>query len=149
MESQNKKRLWQQIVIRKIENQSACLRFLNLEGAEELLKMSKNRYNPVIKQMLKQRRSLFIFAGYMVWDFPEVMIISLTQRLNYGYAIVRGMIARSIICYGLEPSLGLFHSSELNSYNLADDFIEVFRPVVDLHVSGRFDISEVDRALTP
>lgn len=62
---------------------------------------------------------------------------------------MRGMIARSIICYGLEPSLGLFHSSELNSYNLADDFIEVFRPVVDLHVSGRFDISEVDRALTP
>jgi len=73
----------------------------------------------------------------------------INAALNYGYAIVRGMIARSIICYGLEPSLGLFHSSELNSYNLADDFIEVFRPVVDLHVSGRFDISEVDRALTP
>lgn len=73
----------------------------------------------------------------------------INSALNYGYAIVRGMIARSIICYGLEPSLGLFHSSELNSYNLADDFIEVFRPVVDLHVSSRFDISEVDRALTP
>ena len=73
----------------------------------------------------------------------------INAALNYGYAIVRGMIARSIICYGLEPSLGLFHSSELNSYNLADDFIEVFRPVVDLHVSSRFDISEVSRALTP
>ena len=54
--------------------------------------------------------------------------------LNYGYAILRGAIARTIVTYGYIPSLGIHHKSELNSYNLADDFIETFRPVVDLWV---------------
>lgn len=73
----------------------------------------------------------------------------INSALNYGYAIVRGMIARSIVCYGLEPSIGMFHHSELNNYNLADDIIEPFRPLVDLYVSRHFDISEIDSALTP
>lgn len=64
-------------------------------------------------------------------------------------AIIRGLIARSIVCYGLEPSLGMFHHSELNSFNLADDLIEVFRPLVDLYVASHFDIAEVDSDLTP
>lgn len=88
----------------------------------------------MIKQMLKQRQQLFIFCKLYGLGFSRGDDHIINAALNYGYAIVRGMIARSIICYGLEPSLGLFHSSELNSYNLADDFIEVFRPVVDLHV---------------
>ena len=53
------------------------------------------------------------------------------------------------MCYGLEPSLGMFHHSELNGFNLADDLIEVFRPLVDLYVASHFDISEVDADLTP
>lgn len=73
----------------------------------------------------------------------------INSTLNYGYAIIRGMIARSIICYGLEPSIGIFHHSELNNYNLADDMIEPFRPLVDLYVSSHFDISEIDSTLTP
>ena len=59
------------------------------------------------------------------------------------------MIARSLICYGMEPSLGIFHHSELNQYNLADDMIETFRPLVDLHVARHFEIAEADSALTP
>ena len=72
----------------------------------------------------------------------------INSALNYGYAIIRGMIARSIICYGLEPSIGIFHHSELNNYNLADDMIEPFRPLVDLYVSSHFDISEIDSTLS-
>lgn len=45
--------------------------------------------------------------------------------------------------------MGVFHCSELNSYNLADDMMEPFRPLVDLYVSTHFDISEIDSALTP
>lgn len=51
--------------------------------------------------------------------------------LNYGYAIVRAAVARSVSVYGLLPCLGLHHRSELNSFNLADDLIEPFRPLVD------------------
>lgn len=52
--------------------------------------------------------------------------------LDYGYTILRGAIARSIVKYGYIPCLGLHHKSKLNNYNLADDFIEPFRPIVDL-----------------
>ena len=65
------------------------------------------------------------------------------------YAIVRGLIARSIVCYGLEPSIGVFHHSELNNFNLADDMIEPFRPLVDLYVSQNYDVAEIDSDLTP
>ena len=54
--------------------------------------------------------------------------------LNYGYSIIRGAIARTIVSYGYMPSIGIHHKSELNNYNLADDFIEPFRPIVDLWV---------------
>ena len=69
--------------------------------------------------------------------------------LNYGYSIVRGMIARSIVCHGYEPSLGIFHKSELNSFNLADDFIEPFRPLVDLVVHQLMQSVEEEQHLTP
>ena len=59
------------------------------------------------------------------------------------------MIARDLICYGFEPSIGLFHKSELNSFNLADDVIEPFRPFVDLFVASKFDYEEKQLALTP
>ena len=81
-----------------------------------------------------------------IWDITWVVVNS---AMNYAYAIIRGLIARSIVCYGLEPSLGMFHHSELNGFNLADDLIEVFRPLVDLYVASHFDISEVDADLTP
>ncbi|MCI9086968.1 MAG: type II CRISPR-associated endonuclease Cas1 [Clostridia bacterium] len=54
--------------------------------------------------------------------------------LNYGYSIIRGAVARGIVSYGYMPTIGIHHKSELNNYNLADDFIEPFRPIVDLWV---------------
>ena len=57
--------------------------------------------------------------------------------LNYGYAILRGCIARNLVMHGLEPCLGLHHCNEQNRFNLADDLIEPYRPLVDLFVSSR------------
>ena len=62
--------------------------------------------------------------------------------LNYGYAIIRGMIARTVVMYGFEPSIGIFHHSQLNNFNLADDFIECFRPVVDLYVLTKVNLRD-------
>lgn len=67
--------------------------------------------------------------------------------LNYGYAILRGAIARSLLTHGLEPCIGLHHRSELNNFNLADDLIEPFRPLVDLYVAQ--NISPEEDVLTP
>lgn len=53
------------------------------------------------------------------------------SALNYGYAIVRSAIARSLVSYGFLPAFGLHHCSELNAFNLADDIIEPYRILVD------------------
>ena len=46
------------------------------------------------------------------------------------------------MAYGYEPSLGLFHKSAVNSFNLADDLIEAYRPMVDLFVARNVDDQE-------
>src|SRR5690606_28197587 len=58
----------------------------------------------------------------------------INAALDYGYAVIRGAITRALVAHGFQPNLGLFHRSEQNAFNLADDLIEPFRSLVDLHV---------------
>jgi CRISPR-associated protein Cas1 len=51
--------------------------------------------------------------------------------LNYGYAILRATVARSLVGSGLLPTLGIFHRNRYNAYALADDIMEPYRPYVD------------------
>lgn len=142
------KRLWQQVVIQKIKNQALCLKLLERDGAEELMKMAKEVQSGD-RTHVEAKAAAFYFKNLFGFGFSRGDDHIINSALNYGYAIIRGLIARSIVCYGLEPSIGIFHSSELNSYNLADDMIEPFRPLVDVYVAEHFDISEVDIGLTP
>ena len=64
-------------------------------------------------------------------DFKRDDENSINAALNYGYAILRSFIAKTIVAYGLEPSLGIHHKSQLNQFNLADDIIEPYRPIID------------------
>lgn len=142
------KRLWQQVVVQKIRNQALCLQLLEREGADELFRMCREVQSGD-RTHVEAKAAAFYFRSLYGLGFSRGEEHIINSALNYGYAIVRGMIARSIICYGLEPSIGMFHHSELNNYNLADDMIEPFRPLVDLYVSRNFDISEIDSSLTP
>lgn len=142
------KRLWQQIVIQKIRNQALCLRLLEKEESSELMRMAKEVQSGD-RTHVEAKAAAFYFRALYGLGFSRGDEHIINSALNYGYAIVRGMIARSIVCYGLEPSIGVFHHSELNNYNLADDMIEPFRPLVDLYVARNFDISEIDSELTP
>lgn len=54
--------------------------------------------------------------------------------LNFGYAIMRSAVARAICLAGLHPGIGLFHQSRSNAFPLADDLMEVWRPVIDWRV---------------
>ena len=54
--------------------------------------------------------------------------------LNYGYAILRALVARSLVGSGLLPTLGIFHRNQYNAYCLADDIMEPYRPFVDFTV---------------
>lgn len=142
------KRLWQQIVVRKIRNQALCLAYLDLDGSEELMKMCKEVQSGD-RTHVEAKAAAFYFKSLYGLGFSRGNDHVINSALNYGYAIVRGLIARSIVCYGLEPSIGVFHHSELNNFNLADDMIEPFRPLVDLYVAQNYDVAEIDSDLTP
>ena len=142
------KRLWQQIIVCKIKNQALCLKEMELDDYDKLLAMTKEVQSGD-KTHVEAKAAAYYFRALYGDDFTRDNECIINSAINYAYAIIRGLIARSIVCYGLEPSLGMFHHSELNSFNLADDLIEVFRPLVDLYVASHFDIAEVDSDLTP
>ena len=71
------------------------------------------------------------FYGYNFLRFEEDVI---NAALNFGYAIIRSMVARSLCAYGYNCALGIHHINECNAFNLADDFMEPLRPLVDLWV---------------
>lgn len=59
---------------------------------------------------------------------------TINAGLNYGYSIFRSLITSLLVGKGLSPNLGLFHKGKTNHFNLSDDIIEVFRPIVDDYV---------------
>jgi CRISPR-associated protein Cas1 len=61
---------------------------------------------------------------------------AINVRLNFGYAVLRAMVARSLVMAGLNPALGLGHCNMENPFNLADDFIEPYRFVVERYVAS-------------
>ena len=67
--------------------------------------------------------------------------------LNYGYAILRAVVARGLVSSGLLPTLGIHHHNRYNAYCLADDIMEPYRPYVDRLVVEMFDsrIEELDK----
>ncbi len=66
---------------------------------------------------------------------------------NYGYAILRAIVARGLVGSGLLPTLGIHHHNRYNAYCLADDIMEPYRPYVDKLVVAMFDsgIEELDK----
>ncbi len=128
-----RKRLWQDIVTSKIANQANVLKLLNLDGYAEILSISKKvKLNDEdnMEAVAASKYFKFLFGNGFFRDDDNIT----NARLNYGYAIVRGIVCRCLVSYGFEPSLGIHHKSQLNSFNLADDIMEIFRPVVDLCV---------------
>lgn len=129
-----KKRIWQNIIIRKIENQARCLELLHLgEEAEKLYVISKS-----VESGDGTNREAYAAKLYFELIFGtgfqrrEENIFNIS--LNYGYSIIRSLVARSIVRFGFTPSIGVFHDSQTNAFNLVDDFIEVLRPLVDVTV---------------
>ena len=124
-----KKKLWQQIIKQKIFNQATVLSFYKKEGTKPLFEMAKQ-----VKS--GDPDNLEGYAARIYWDavfknFSRRDNTIHNAALDYGYAIMRGALARAIVGSGLLPAVGLHHDNQLNNYNLADDLIEPFRPFVD------------------
>lgn len=128
-----RKQLWQQTIQCKILNQAYVLR---------------NKRDSVIKNMLvwandvksgdgdnlEGRAAAYYWANMfpMIPDFRRGREgVAPNNMLNYGYAILRAIVARSLVASGLLPTLGIHHHNRYNAYCLADDIMEPYRPFVD------------------
>lgn len=129
-----KKRLWQEVVKAKINNQAAVLEALNLDGAKKLREIAKQVQSGDAKNAEAYAANLYwkyLFKNFNRNDEGNII----NSALNYGYAIIRGAMARAVVGAGLMPCLGIHHANKLNQFNLADDLMEPFRPFVDYQVA--------------
>jgi CRISPR-associated protein Cas1 len=127
------KRAWAEIVKAKIANQAACLRLAGKGDADRLDSYAR-RVRSGDTGRMEAQAAAFYFPQLFGLSFDRSQQRWINAALDYGYAVLRGAIARGLVAHGLLPSIGLFHASEQNAFNLADDLIEPFRPLVDLHV---------------
>jgi CRISPR-associated protein Cas1 len=128
------KQTWASIIRKKIANQAAVLRITGRDGADRLDSYVR-RVRSGDADNLEGQAAFFYFTQLFGKDFRRDQAHFTNAALDYGYAVLRGTIARGLVAHGLMPSVGLFHASEQNAFNLADDVIEPFRPLVDLFVS--------------
>lgn len=140
------KRIWQEIIIQKIINQASVLKILDIEGYTELEALSK-RVSSGDTTNVEATAAAFYFKRLFGDYFTRGDMIIINGALNYGYAILRGLIARTLVVYGFEPCVGICHHNQLNAFNLADDLIECYRPVIDLYVAE--NINSDEEVLTP
>lgn len=131
-----RKQLWQQTVAAKIANQGAVLKRWNSKECECMRVWSENvRSND--SENLEGRAAAFYWRNIFEEnpDFTRERDADGPNALfNYGYAILRAIIARSLIGSGLMPTLGIHHRNKYNAYCLADDIMEPYRPYVDMMV---------------
>ncbi len=128
------KRAWAAIVQAKIGNQAYAMRTLNA-GDHERLESYARRVRSGDTGNMEAQASAYYFPRLFGGGFHRSGEGWTNAALDYGYAVMRGACARALVAHGMLPTLGLFHSSEQNSFNLADDLIEPYRPIVDLHVA--------------
>lgn len=128
-----KKNLWQQTVQVKIENQAA-----HLKGrSKNDLKLK--RWAGEVKSGDGENHEAYAAAYYfqniysdLVSDFSRNQKgIAPNNLLNYGYAILRAVVARALVSSGMLPSVGIFHRNKYNAFCLADDIMEPYRIYVD------------------
>lgn len=128
-----RKNCWKAVVKQKIKNQALCLDMLGKRGGDELraLAAEVKSGDPDNRESAAAR---LYFDSYMP-DTTRQEDNAVNAALNYGYAVMRGAVARSLTSYGFLCAAGIHHRNELNAFNLADDFMETLRPAVDLWVA--------------
>jgi CRISP-associated protein Cas1 len=141
------KQAWANVIRRKIENQAACLKLAGRKGVDRLESYAR-RVRSGDADNLEGQAAAFHFVQLFGNGFHRAEDRWANAALDYGYAVLRGAIARGLVAHGLHPTIGIFHDSEQNAFNLADDLIEPFRPLVDLHVAKNPPFTEGDLSPT-
>lgn len=148
-----KKQLWQQTIQSKIYNQASLLRKQNCINTLNMSKWIKE-VKSGDSSNLEARAAVFYWSNL----FPRELSFTRDRfnsppnnLLNYGYSVLRSVIARSLVGSGLLPSLGIHHKNRYNAFALADDIMEPYRPFIDNIVLGIVkegcDFSEISKEI--
>jgi CRISPR-associated protein Cas1 len=145
-----KKQLWQQTVSTKIYNQAALLQSMrlpikNMRTLAAEVKSGDSDNNEAVAAAYYWKNIFQIFPDFKRERFGDAP----NNLLNYGYAILRAVVARNIVASGLLPTLGIFHRNQYNAYCLADDIMEPYRPFVDKVVVNIVNLNGKFLELTP
>ncbi len=126
-----KKKLWQQTVKAKIKNQRMLLEMRQIPCLKmkiwEQEVLSGDTKNHESRAAVFYWNQLFKVPGFL----RDPNGAPPNQLLNYGYAILRSVAARSIVGAGLFPPMGIYHKNKYNAFCLADDIMEPYRPYID------------------
>lgn len=142
-----RKRLWKQLVQAKLRMQAQVLAECDLPDAPLLRVAAKVRVGDPSNVEGQGARA---YWGMLMGpafrrdaDAPGI-----NAQLNYGYTILRAIVARHVMAAGLHPGLALHHANQGNPMRLVDDLMEPFRPIVDLLVRrwGNANANQVDAA---
>ncbi len=133
-----KKRVWQQIISVKVMNQSQTLAYMVKDKVKQLQNYAntvKSGDTTMVESAAARVYFTALFGKFNRRDESDWR----NSALNYGYALIRGAISRSLAAHGFLPAFGLFHHSTLNAFNLSDDIIEPYRAFVDVVVSEHYE----------
>ena len=131
-----RKQLWQQTIAMKIRNQASVLKNVNNTEIGNMLAWA-SQVRSGDPDNFEGRAAAYYWKN-LFKEYPDFLRRqngdAPNALLDYGYAILRAVIARSLVASGLIPTLGIHHSNKYNAYCLADDIMEPYRPYVDLMV---------------
>jgi CRISPR-associated protein Cas1 len=145
-----KKQLWQQNIKAKIANQAEVLSRFRSCNIKNML-----RWADEVRSGDPDNFEARAAAYYWSQAFPQIEHFTRDRNgippnnlLNYGYAILRAVVARALVSSGLLPTFGIHHHNRYNAYCLADDMMEAYRPFVDMLVFQMSDREEIPPELT-
>ena len=128
-----RKQLWQQTIRQKIANQEYVLR-VHTQARTGNMKAWQTEVRSGDPDNVEGKAAAYYWKNVFE-QFPDFVRgregEPPNNLLNYGYAILRAVIARALVGSGLLPTLGIHHHNRYNAYCLADDIMEPYRPYVD------------------
>jgi CRISP-associated protein Cas1 len=136
MTSALKKKMWQHIIIAKIQNQSRHLKAQGNDQAKPVQAMA-SRVTSGDPDNIEAQAARAYWSALFVKFTRSDENDRRNALLNYGYAVVRAALARACVASGLLPAFGIHHASKTNAFNLIDDLIEPYRPFVDRNAYAR------------
>lgn len=133
-----KQRAWKNVISQKMSNQIGFARYAGVE--QERIELMEDLLNGIQNGDVTNRE------GHLAKVYFDSLYGKAFTRdddnfenaaMNFGYAILRSCVARLIVGNGLITMLGIFHRNEFNSFNLADDLMEPYRPLMDYWINAK------------